>query len=87
MAPQIGPKDAATRLKKPTRLFATPVTAKRTLTVRAARVDAVRGIFGSMVLKLFDAMNDEKQVGTMDAIAKRKNITGARAPTLEIAAV
>jgi hypothetical protein len=63
------------------------VTAKRTLTVRAARVEAVRGILGNIVLKLFDAMNDEKQVGTMEAMANRKNITGARAPTLEIAAV
>jgi hypothetical protein len=87
MAPQIGPKEAATRLKNPTRLLATPVTANRTLTVRAARVETVRGILGSMVLKLFDAINDEKQVGTIDAMAKRKNITGARAPTLEIAAV
>ena len=34
-----------------------------------------------MVLKLFEAMNDEKHVGTMEATAKRKNITGARAPT------
>jgi hypothetical protein len=49
-------------------------------------VETVRGIFGNIVLKLLDAMNDEKQVGTMDAMAKRKNITGARAPTLEIAA-
>jgi hypothetical protein len=68
-------------------LFATPVTAKRALTVRAARVETVRGIFGNMVLKLFEAMNDEKQVGTMEAMAKRKNMMGARAPTLEIAAV
>jgi hypothetical protein len=87
MAPQIGPKEAPTRLKNPTRLFAMPVTANKTLTVRAARVETVLGIFGSMVVKLFDAMNDEKQVGTMEAMAKRKNMTGARAPTLEIAAV
>jgi hypothetical protein len=67
-------------------LFATPVTARRTLTVRAANVETGRGIFGSIVLKLLDAMNDEKQVGTIDAAAKRKNITGARAPTLAMAA-
>ena len=83
----MGPKEAATRLKKPTRLLAMPVTAKRTLTVRAASVETVRGILGNIVLKLFDAMNDEKQVGTMEAMAKRKNMMGARAPTLEIAAV
>jgi hypothetical protein len=40
-----------------------------------------------MVVKLFDAMNDEKQVGTMEAMAKRKNMTGGRARSLEIAAV
>jgi hypothetical protein len=87
MAPQMGPNDAATRLKKPTRLFATPVAARRTLMVRAMRVETMRGIFGNMVLKLFDAMNEEKHVGTMEAIAKRKNITGASVPTLEMAAV
>ena len=87
MAPHIGPKDAATRLKNPTRLLATPVTARRTLIVRAANVETVRGILGSMVLKLLDAMKDEKQVGTIEAIANRKNITGAKVPTLEIAAV
>ena len=53
----------------------------------AASVETVLGILGSMVLKLFDAMKEEKQVGTMEARAKRKNITGARAPTLAIAAV
>ena len=55
------------------------------LTVIAASVEA--RILGNIALKLFDAMNDEKQVGTSDAAAKRKNITGASAPTLEIAAV
>jgi hypothetical protein len=83
----MGPNDAATRLKKPTRLFATPVAARRTLMVRAIMVETMRGIFGSIVLKLFDAMNDEKQVGTMEAMAKRKNMTGARPPILAIAAV
>jgi hypothetical protein len=83
----MGPNDAATRLKNPTRLFATPVAARRALMVRAIIVETMRGIFGSIVLKLFDAMNDEKQVGTIEAMAKRKNMTGARAPTLEIAAV
>jgi hypothetical protein len=33
-----------------------------------------------MVLKLFDAINDEKHVGTIDAAAKRKNMMGANAP-------
>ena len=40
---------------------------------------------GSMVLKLFDAMKDEKHVGTIDAAAKRKNMMGAKAPTLAMA--
>jgi hypothetical protein len=40
-----------------------------------------------MVLKLFAAMNAEKQVGTKHAAAKRKNMTGASPPTLAIAAV
>jgi hypothetical protein len=40
-----------------------------------------------MVLKLLDAMNDEKQVGTMEAAANKKNMTGAKAPTLAIAAL
>jgi hypothetical protein len=49
--------------------------------------ETVREIVGGMVLKLFDAMNDERQVGTIEAMAKSKNITGARAPTLDMAAV
>src|SRR6476469_4772847 len=87
IAPQIGPNDAPTILKKPTRLLATPVIANSALTVMAATVDTVRGILGSMVLKLFAAMKDEKHVGTKEAAAKRKNITGANAPTLAMAAV
>jgi hypothetical protein len=83
----MGPNDAATKLKKPTRLLATPVVARITLIVRAMSVETMRGIFGSIVLKLFEAMNEEKQVGTIEAMAKRKNMTGARAPTLAIAAV
>jgi hypothetical protein len=74
-------------LKNPTRLSATPVIARTALTDTAAKVDVLRGIFGSMVLKLFAAMNDEKQVGTREAAANRKNITGAKPPTLAIAAV
>ena len=57
------------------------------LRVTAASVDTVREILGNMVLKLFAAMKAEKQVGTRQAAAKRKNITGASAPTLAIAAV
>ena len=74
-------------LKNPTRLLATPVMAKMALTVTAASVETVREILGSMVLKLFAAMKDEKQVGTREAAAKRKNITGANAPTLAMAAL
>ncbi len=32
-------------------------------------VETLRGTFGSIVLKLFDAMKDEKQVGTTVAAA------------------
>ena len=66
-------------LKNPTRLSATPVNgqdgAHRN---RPKRGDTVRETFGNMVLKLFAAMNAEKQVGTRQAAAKRKNMTGAR---------
>jgi hypothetical protein len=57
------------------------------LIVTPTIVDTGREILGSMVLKLFAAMKAEKQVGTRQAAAKRKNITGAKAPTLAIAAV
>jgi hypothetical protein len=57
------------------------------LTVRATRVDALRGILGNMVPKLFAAINEEKQVLTMDAAAKRKNMMGAKTPTLAMAAL
>jgi len=39
-----------------------------------------------MVAKLFDAMRVQKHVGATEAAAKRKNMAGARVPTLEIAA-
>ena len=87
MAPHMGPKEAPTIPKKPTRLAATPLIAKTALTVKAAIVKTLRGTFGNIVLKLFDAMKDEKQVGTTVAAANRKNITGANAPTLKIAAL
>jgi len=80
MAPQMGPKDAPTTVKKPTRFPATPVIARMALRVTPASVETLRGIRGSMVLKLFDAINDEKHVGTIDAAAKRKNMMGANAP-------
>jgi hypothetical protein len=87
MAPQMGPKDAATMLKKPIRLSATPLMARIALNVTPAMVDTGRETLGNMVLKLLAAMKAEKQVGTRQAAAKRKNITGARAPTLAMAAV
>jgi len=87
MARHVGPNDAPTIPKKPTRLAATPVIGKTALIVKAAIVEALRGTFGNIVLKLFDAMKDEKQVGTTVAAANRKNITGANAPTLKIAAL
>jgi hypothetical protein len=87
MAPQIGPKDAAIILKNPIRLSATPLMARMALIVTPTIVDTGRETLGSIVLKLFAAIKAEKQVGTRQAAAKRKNITGARAPTLAMAAV
>ena len=58
-----------------------------TLSVTPAIVDTGREILGSMVLKLLAAMKEEKHVGTRQAAAKRKNMTGAKAPTLAMAAV
>ena len=55
--------------------------------VTPAMVDTGREILGSMVLKLLAAIKAEKQVGTTQAAAKRKNMTGAKAPTLPMAAV
>jgi hypothetical protein len=86
MDPQMGPNEAPTIPKNPTRLPATPVIAKIALTVNAANAEILRGTLGSIVLKLFDAINEEKQVGTSEARANKKNIAGARAPTLAIAA-
>ena len=83
----MGPKDAATSPKKPTRLSAKPVAARSTLIVRAENAETALGILGSIVLKLFAAINEEKHVGTRDAAAKRKNIKGAKVPTLAIVSV
>jgi hypothetical protein len=38
------------------------------------------------VLKPLDAIKEEKQVGTSEAAANKKNIAGANIPTLAIAA-
>jgi hypothetical protein len=83
----MGPNDAATIEKNPTRLSVTPEMARMPLIETATKVETLRGIIGSMVLKLFAAIKDEKQVGTIEAAAKRKNIIGARAPTPAIAAL
>ena len=85
MAPQMGPKDAPTIEKNPTRLLARPLIARHALTVTAASVEMLRGILGNIVLKLLAAMKVEKQVGTSVAAANRRNIIGAKAPTLAIA--
>jgi hypothetical protein len=85
MAPQIGPKDAPTIEKNSTRLLARPLIARSALTVTPVSVEMLRGILGNIVVKLLDPIKVEKQVGTSEAAAKRKNMIGARAPTLEIA--
>jgi hypothetical protein len=82
----MGPNDAPTIEKNPIRLFATPVIASTALTVMAAKVERVRGKPGSIVLKLLDAIKEEKHVGTRQAAANKKNIAGASTPTLAIAA-
>jgi len=83
----MGPNEAPTIPKNPTRWPAAPVTARRALPVTAASVKLLRGTLGSIVLKLLAAMKDEKHVLTMEAPAKRKNMIGAKKPTLAIAEV
>lgn len=72
--------------KNPIKLSAAPVIARMALTEMAAKVAILRRIRGSIVLKLFAAMKEEKQVGTIEAAANKKNIAGANTPTLAIAA-
>src|SRR3989442_14877484 len=87
MAPQIGPKDAPTITKKPTRFSATWVTARIMPMVTPIKGETVLGILGSMVPKLFEAMKVQKHVGATDAAAKRKNMTRAAPLIAEKAAV
>ncbi len=63
MAPQMGPKDAPTMVKKPIRFCATPVTASTIDTVTPAMVEEMRGTPGIMVEKLLPAINAQKQAG------------------------
>ena len=74
MAPQMGPKDAPTMVKKPIRLAATPVTARTIATVTPAMVEDMRFTPGIMVEKLLPAMKAQKQAGPMEAMANRKNM-------------
>src|SRR5262245_9342500 len=80
MAPQMGPKDAPTIPKKPTRLSASPVTASRAATVTLTSVEMLRGTRGSMVPKHVEITKQQKQVGAREAAAKSRNITCARLP-------
>ena len=83
MAPQIGPKEAPTMVKKGTRFAATPVTASTIPTTAPAMVDATRGTPGIMVEKLLPAMNAQKHVAGMDAMAKRKNMAVPITPPMD----
>jgi hypothetical protein len=82
-----GTKRCANNHKKPTKSLAIPVSTKTALIDTPARVETLRGTLGSIVVKLFEAMNEEKQVGTSDAAANSRNITGANTPTLAMLAV
>ena len=82
MAPQMGPNEAPTMVKKPTRFAATPVTASTMPTAPAARLEATRGTPGIMVEKLLPAMKMQKQVAGMEASANRKNIDVAMGPPM-----
>src|ERR1700722_18371539 len=86
MAPQIGPKEAPTLVKNPSKFWATPVTASNIPTVTAITVERLRGTLGSMVAKLFEAINVQKHVGATEAAANRKKMAEANAPTWETAA-
>ena len=80
MAPQIGPNDAPTIVKKPIRFSATPVTASTIATVTPAIIDEIRFTPGIIVEKLLPAINAQKQADGIEAIANRRNIALASAP-------
>ena len=83
MAPQMGPKEAPTRPKTPGRSAATPVPARSSAMVTPTSVESERETPGSMVAKLLPAMKAQKQAGTMEASAKRKNMEVAMVPPIE----
>ena len=82
MAPQIGPKEAPTMLKKGIRFAATPVTASTIPTAAPAMVEATRGTPGIIVEKLLPAINAQKHVAGMEAMAKRKNMAEPTGPPM-----
>jgi hypothetical protein len=57
----MGPKDAPTIEKNPTRLLARPLIARIALPVTPISVEMLRGILGNIVLKLLDPIKVEKQ--------------------------
>src|SRR5579884_4328326 len=80
IAPQIGPKEAPTIEKNVIRCSAAPVMASSTPIVTPIKVETLRGTFGIMVAKLFEAIKVQKHVGATEAAAKRKNMTGPGCP-------
>ena len=82
MAPQMGPNDAPTMVKKPIRFSATPVTARTIATVMPAMVDDMRFTPGIMVEKLLPAMKAQKQADGMEAMVNRKNMAVASGPPM-----
>ena len=68
-----------------TRFAATPVIASTAATTAPTIVDVDRGTPGIMVARLFPAMNEEKHIGTIEAIAKSKNASAAKLPVCAIA--
>ena len=78
----MGPKEAPTKENTVPRFAAYPVMARISATVTPTIVEDMRGTPGSMVEKLLPAMKAQKQAGTIEATAKRKNIVVARNPPM-----
>ena len=69
-------------MKNAIRFAATPVTASTTPTAAPAIVLDTRGTLGIIVLKLLPAMNAQKHVAGIDAIANRNSIADAIGPPM-----
>src|ERR1700722_3393708 len=85
MAPMIGPNDAPMMVNSPTRLAATPVIARIAATTAPTMVEVMRDTPGIMVARLLPAINEEKHIDTMDAMANNKKAIEAKPPVCAMA--